>query len=344
MTSLLADPWLARQVRFEYLNTTPGEEKRPGAVDLSNLRRALAHGWAIFRKARHVDVVHLNLAPAPLLPLLRALFLAVAARAGGSRVVLHAHTGRLHHYTGRRSYRFVLGITLRVVDAFIVVSGAAEEAVRDVGPNVVRLANGLDPWGFQTGPKTENPPTLLFVGTVCERKGLLDLRDALGQVMERNGNPRPLAAQIVGDGTQEGPGVFDRVRAAYERAGLDWVDFTGALRQDQVKEILSRASIFCLPSHWEGFPISMLEAMASQTAIIATRVGDIPEMLGQGTAGILVDPRDPSALADAIERLLSHREERETLGRNARVRVEEEYDQSRLVQSLLAIYAGGAGR
>jgi starch synthase len=80
--------------------------------------------------------------------------------------------------------------------------------------------------------------------------------------------------------------------------------------------------------------------MASETAIIATRVGDIPEMLALGKAGILVDPRDPSGLARAIEGLLAEREERERLGHNARTRVEEEYDQSRLVRSLLVIYEG----
>src|SRR6185369_2457943 len=101
--------------------------------------------------------------------------LSVAAKAGGSRVILHAHTGLLATALRRGPYRRLLRVALRGVDVLVVVSRDAEQAVRSMGRPVVRIANGVPVDRFRAGPKTD-PPTLAFVGTVCERKGLIDLR------------------------------------------------------------------------------------------------------------------------------------------------------------------------
>jgi glycosyltransferase involved in cell wall biosynthesis len=340
IAGLLGDPWLAERARLELLNTTPRGAKRPGAATAANLLQAVGHAWSVFRRARRVDVVHLNLAPAPTLPLLRAFALCLAARAGGARVLLHAHTGRLQTVaSSSRPYRFLLRLTLKVADRLIVVSKPAETAARALGSNVVRLENGVDPASFATGPKAD-PPILAFVGTVCERKGLIDLRDALLIVKTESGGSLPFDAQIVGDATQEGPGVFERVVGAYREVGLGEVRFLGTLPHDEVAGVLAAASVFCLPSHWEGFPLSILEAMAAGCAVIASSVGDVSEILAAGDAGILVESKDVRALASAITRLASDAEERVRLGSIARERVEHNYSQARVAQDLYRMYAG----
>jgi glycosyltransferase involved in cell wall biosynthesis len=169
----------------------------------------------------------------------------------------------------------------------------------------------------------------------------MDLRDALVELRERGSGPDVLRVIIVGDSTQEGPGMDIRIRRAYERTGLGWVEFTGALERHEVHRILAGSSILCLPSHWEGFPLSVLEAMASGAAIIATRVGDIPWMI-EG-AGLLIEPRDTGALADAIERLTRDPEERDLLGKRGRDRVERWFSQARVAHSLYALYLGVRG-
>jgi glycosyltransferase involved in cell wall biosynthesis len=343
VAGLLEDPWLAARVDLEFLNTTPKGIKQPGAATASNIVRSIGQAWSVFQKARHADVVHLNLAPVPTLPLLRAFVLALAARLGGARVVLHAHTGRLHTAVGNNIYRLLLRLTLKVVDRLIVVSTTAEQAARTLGRNVVRLENGVDPSGFQTGPKATDPPVLAFVGTVCERKGLIDLRDALAKVRADAGGRLPFDVQIIGDATQEGPGVFERITAAYRDAGLNEVQFLGAQPHGRVADLLAKASVFCLPSHWEGFPLSVLEAMAAGCGVIASRVGDLPEILANGEAGILVAPKDAPRLASAIAALAHDPETRAALGTQARERVEREYSHARLVQRLLSLYSMSYG-
>jgi glycosyltransferase involved in cell wall biosynthesis len=129
------------------------------------------------------------------------------------------------------------------------------------------------------------------------------------------------------------------VTRSFASAGLDGqVQFVGAIETSQVALLLSRSSIFCLPSHWEGFPLSLLEAMASEAAPIATDVGDVALILDGGRAGLVVPPRDTVALADAINRLISDATLRGRLGRAARRRVEQLYSVDRLAEAVHRLY------
>ena len=339
VSTLLASTALNRRARLTFVNTTPSGERRPGSFTAANLRRAVRDAARVFGAGRAADVVHLNVSAAPTAPLARALVLCAAARAGGARTILHAHTGRLHLAVRSRVYRWLLRRSRLVVDAFVVVSRIEADAARRVGLDAIVLPNGIDASRFRTGPKDE-PPLIAFVGTVCERKGLIDLLGALSLL--RRDSP-PFRVEIVGDASQEGPGVFDRIRSAYARAGLDDVTFRGALDRGGVDDVLSRAAIFCLPSHWEGLPLSLLEAMASGTAPVATSVGEIPRMLDDGRAGILVPPHDPSGLGAALGGLIADGVERAELGAHARHRVEAEYPEEAMFVSLDETYRRVSG-
>jgi glycosyltransferase involved in cell wall biosynthesis len=335
---LMNDRWLSERVHLEHLNTTPKWVKRPAAFHPSNLFSTVRDALALFTHARDRDVVHLNLAPAPLLPLLRALILCAAARLAGARVILHAHSGRLERSMDQRAYRFTVRLVLLLADRFVVVSRRSKTSLGRFSDKVSYIPNGIDVGEVPTGPKENDSPTLAFVGTVCERKGLLDLRDAL-IALRRDGSPtNSLRAIIVGDAKQEGPGVFERIRDAYSEAGLTEVEFTGPVDRDALLQLIARANIFCLPSHWEGFPLSLLEAMAAESAVVATNVGEIPTILDDGNVGILVEPRNADGLASAIARLLGDSELRKRLGRAARNRVKDEYAYDKTTARIYNLY------
>jgi glycosyltransferase involved in cell wall biosynthesis len=342
VTRLAEDRRLRSAVEVGFLNTAPSFEKRPGRFTGSNLRLVVEHGYRIYRLARGADVVHLNLAPAPALPLARALALAVAARLGGARVILQAHTGRIRSAADSLLYRLLLRLSRAVVDVFVVVSEEGRVGLGRVGLDAVVLANGVDTTVFGDRPRRDGDGAIAFVGTVCERKGLLDLRDALLSLRREGGPPARLV--VVGDGRQEGPGAFERIRAAFAVAGLDRVEFTGPVSEARVRDILAESAIFCLPSHWEACPLTVLEAMAAGTAVVATRVGDIPVMLDEGRAGILVQPNDAGALASAVRSLLEDPTLRRRLAEAGKRRVEERYGWTRMVDRLVAVYEDLASR
>jgi glycosyltransferase involved in cell wall biosynthesis len=338
VTALASDPSLRSRVELAVLNTAPDGEKVPGAFDLTNIRLTVLHVARIYRQALSADVVHLNLAPAPLLPLVRAIALSLAARAAGARVILHAHTGLLETAVDGALYRILLRLGRRVVDEFLVVSSKGVDALRAAGIPTTLLRNGIDVGRYpaRTEAAPRDPPIVLFVGTVCERKGVLELRDATAELLRRD-PPVRFHLRLVGDAAQEGPRTFERIKGLYERSGLENVTFLGALDHRAVDRELTAASIFCLPSHYEAFPLAVLEAMAAETAVVATAVGDIPDML-RGDAGVLIRPRSSSDLAGALARLIDDPKERQRVARAARLQVEREYGWDQMIRTLHAFY------
>jgi len=343
VTELMASPWLQARVHMDYLNTHPRGVKRPGKFTLANLLDVLTHAWAVFRRAKGVDVVHLNLAATPGLPMLRALVLCAAARSAGAGVILHAHSNQLEWCLPRLRFRRLVELGSPLYDRLIAVSQVAKLQLDGFRPAVSRktlhLKNGVDHLRFRPGPKEADPPILSFAGTISERKGLIDLRDALLSVARHYpDNALPLRVLIAGDGRQEGPGAFERIKRAYAQGGLGEVEFLGSLQRNQVIDLLARTDIFCFPSYLEGAPLSVLEAMASGAAVISTKVADIPFMLDHGQAGILIDPGDVESLAHSIKRLVDEPQERIRLGNAAQQRVEQHYSQAVMIKSLYHMY------
>jgi glycosyltransferase involved in cell wall biosynthesis len=125
---------------------------------------------------------------------------------------------------------------------------------------------------------------------------------------------------IVGGGPLE-----NELRAMSLELGLESsVVFVG--HSEDVRPYLEIGNVFVLPSQWEGMPLAVLEAMAYGLPCIVTDVGGNREIIVHGEHGYVVTPGSSAELAKAITHLLSHKEERERMGRNARRRVETCFD------------------
>jgi glycosyltransferase involved in cell wall biosynthesis len=105
-----------------------------------------------------------------------------------------------------------------------------------------------------------------------------------------------------------------------------------------VPDLLAGMDLFVLPSHWEGMPVAILEAMAAGLPVVATAVGGTPEVVEDETTGLLPPPRDPVALAEAISRLLRDPERARRMGEAGRKRVETEFSMDANVRRVEALY------
>ncbi len=157
------------------------------------------------------------------------------------------------------------------------------------------------------------------IGTVCRlvepKKGLGVLLHAMEELKRRHGKP-PCQLLVVGDG----PSRAD-LEALTDRLGLSgWVLFAGTRRD--VPRLLQLLDVFVLPSLYEGFGIAILEAMAIGKPVVATTVGGIPEFVNQGETGVLVEPGNVPALADAIDQLLADSARARAMGVRGRERAE----------------------
>ncbi|MCK4348225.1 MAG: glycosyltransferase family 4 protein, partial [Thermoplasmatales archaeon] len=114
------------------------------------------------------------------------------------------------------------------------------------------------------------------------------------------------------------------------------VIFTG--KRYDIPQLLSTFDIFVLPSIAEGTPIVILEAMAMEKTVVATDVGAVSEQILGGETGIIVPPRNPKAMAEAVIYLLEHSEERIRMGKKAREGVKEMFSVERCVEEHRKLY------
>jgi glycosyltransferase involved in cell wall biosynthesis len=144
---------------------------------------------------------------------------------------------------------------------------------------------------------------------------------------------RPQAElHIVGDGPD---------RATLERQ-IGELGVDGAVRllgsRDDVPELLSRAACFVLASDYEGSPLAVIEAMAAGVPVVATGVGGVPELVADGETGFVVPPGAASALAAAVEAVLSDPARARRLGAAGRVIARSRLSQERMMSDLLRLY------
>jgi len=163
---------------------------------------------------------------------------------------------------------------------------------------IVVTPNGVDPAFTPKGPSADGEPYALFVGALQPRKDPAAAIEALGLL--GNGAPRLI---LVG---QDKGGRAEAERAA-ERNGLSSrVEFRGHVPQEELAALYRGAVCLVFPSRYEGFGLPVVEAMASGTPVVATTAGALPEVAGD--AAILVEERNPVALAGGIERAIADRE------------------------------------
>lgn len=340
-TTIVDDPVLAGRFEMVLLNTTRRSERKAGSLSLENTVHAITDAVRTFRAARHASIVHVQTALMPTLPLLRALALCAAARAGGAAVLCHVHSGRVNSgrseaFSPGRVTRWLLSL-LRIVDMVLTVSDRGTETLGHLvpGTDVETIDNAVDVSLFDPVDPGGNPPRFLYVGTLSKRKGLGDLVSALrilGSDFARRWN-----FVVVGGSAEVGEEEADEIRHAVEAAGYS-DSLVGSLPQSGVRDQLERADVFVLPSHWEGQPIAILEAMASGLPVLSTRVGAIPDVVREGVDGLLVEPHDPAALAEGIRRLAGDADLRRQLGASARRRAEASFDTSNLRSRMTEIY------
>jgi glycosyltransferase involved in cell wall biosynthesis len=207
------------------------------------------------------------------------------------------------------------------------VSDALAERVRGIVDHdrVHTVALGADPDRFPVERREElrvrfgvpeRAPLLLFVGAFTEAKGVDDLLTALDG-LPRDG-PEPYLA-FVGHGGDRRERIERWLAGSRFDGRVHW-----KLTPEAVGEWFAAADLLVLPSHGEGRPSVVYEAMASATAVLATTVGGIPEQVADDETGRLVPPERPAALRDALAELLSDPETLAELGRNGRERLERE--------------------
>ncbi|MEQ8767097.1 MAG: glycosyltransferase family 4 protein [Planctomycetota bacterium] len=187
-------------------------------------------------------------------------------------------------------------------------------------------------------PLEGRPVRLVSIGRICGQKGFDVLLEALASVRRT----RDARLEIIGDGPAA---EVESVKQQMRRLGLeDAVRLAGYLPRDEILERLWQADLFVLPSRAESFGMVYAEAQAAGLPVIGTAVGGVPEVIADGVSGRIVSPGDVSAVAEAIEDLLSDPKRLAEMGEAAMQRARGRFSWERSVDRTEEAYEAASGR
>ncbi len=286
-----------RSRKRQYLRAATETYRHAGADSTDFQQAAMALRWAKKNKLKHVHV-HFGTHEATVAYLAHLM--------GGLSYSLTLHAFDIFRSNVDRP------LLARKINAsqFIVTVSEYNRAfmlenLPGVDPDKIRVNyNGIDLESFAVGDAPRRPYSVLGVGRLIEKKGYIDLVRAMARLRDMN---LPVSCTIVGDGPQTAmlQGEIDRLKLT------DSVTLAGARSQDFVREALQQAACFVLPcvhaadGNVDALPTVLLEAMASGCPCVSTRVSGVPEIIEHDSSGMLVEPSDDAALADAMAAILS---------------------------------------
>jgi spore coat protein SA len=264
----------------------------------------------------------------------------------GQRLVLHMHNDHL----ANKLLRPIAALALRKVDLVLCVSDYIRAGACSAFPGhaskLRTILNATDPAYFRPHPATPSERlgqraapgssdlSFLYVGRLTEDKGPHVLIEAFALVHAQFPGVRLVIAgsSFFADAPRT---VYEQTLAMLAAPLADAIVFTGFVPHDKLRHLYAEADAVVVPSVWqEPFGLVVLEAMASETCVLATRVGGIPEVLTDEVTGLLIEPRDSLALAHAMTRVLLDPTLRQGLATAARQDVLRRFSYQRLATEL----------
>ena len=338
---LVEDPELNAEFEIVFQNTTQAEDKR-GKLALENIWRAITHAWDTFRLARRGGLVHTHSVQDPTLVAWRQVLIALAARLRGSRVLLHNHAYRPYmaapgEFEVGAAHRLAFRLLDRLADANVLLSAAGIPNLRPLMRTIDLpvVANSVVADDIAQSTARHDPPVILFVGEMLERKGVLVLLDALDLLREKYDGSWEI--RIVGNDTMGLDPEKDRVITAVRERGHAKA-MTGAIPREEVYRHLSESDVFVFPTFVEGQPFSVIESLAAGVPIVGSDIPTVADMFTDGVHGRLVPPRDAQALADALVDVLSDPERRGAMGAECRQLALARFDRAVFREHIAQLY------
>jgi glycosyltransferase involved in cell wall biosynthesis len=287
-------------------------------LELSHVHELATYVWSGARKARDLarvtsyDLCHCHfIIPTGIIPyLLRTLpgFPPYVVTSHGSDVPgFNPDRFRLLHHLTPPIIRRILREAAGLIVPSVALGRLIDRQFSGHGPAFTQIANGIDENRFARKRKESR---ILVATRLFERKGVQHVIEAIAATQDHGQQ-----LEVAGDGPQ---------RAELERQARDRrvpARFHGWLSSEALVPLYERSRIFVLASVSENFPVSLLEAMAARCAVITTRAGGCPEVVGD--AGLVVEPGDVRGLKDALSRLIREPSLAEELGERAARRARE---------------------
>jgi len=273
-----------------------------------------------------VSVVHI-LAASYIYFFARVAPAVLISRAFGRRVIVNYRGGEAFRFFAR--YGWLSRPVLRLASSITAPSTYLERCFQEQGFPCAIVGNLINLDRFRFRGRRHLQPHLLVTRNLEPMYNVQMALQAFAIVKQTHEEAR---IDIVGAGTQE-----LKLKAWVEEKGLKDVFFHGAVRNEEMPKYLDRADILLNPTNVDNLPMNLIEAFASGLPVVSTKVGGIPDLVGDETAALLVEAGDYHEMAEKVLWLLNSPDRAESLVRSAR-RVSEDFVWDRVREQLLEVY------
>lgn len=237
-------------------------------------------------------------------------------------------------YTEYKFKKTILKLTLRKADAIIALTEDMRNEMKKIyNRDIFVIPNGINIDNYVKVSKNKifnKDKTILFVGTLRPIKGVKYLIESMKIIQQYNPNIRLM---LVGNGNDKEN--LNKLVDTFKLSGC--INFVGQIPNEIIPKYMAISDIFVLPSLSEGFPVVILEAMASGLPIVATKVGGLAEIVKDGINGYLVDPCRPEEIAEKVILILEDDKLSEKISKNNKEKALN-YNWDRVVERLEDVY------
>jgi len=288
-----------------------------------------------------IDIVHIH---SPLSPFIKTSLPLMATIHTPMLIDTRFHEttdprSMIERFMGRFVSYYIELKLLKRADMITTVSNSVAQELGEYGidPNEITvMANGVDEKIFAPSKNKTEDEYILYTGRLAYRKGLFDLIECGKYICEKYPH---VYFVIPGKGI-----LLDKLQKRVEEIGLkDRFKFLGFVDHRRLIQLYQNATVYVMPSHYEGLPTVLLEAMSCGLPVVATAVSGNLDVLSSGKNGVLIPPKSPRKMAETISMLLDDSKMREELGRNARKRIEECYAWDVISNKFLECYESLVG-
>ncbi len=232
-------------------------------------------------------------------------------------------------------------LALKNADHLLSVSEFTAKKTREIfnlKKEIKVIPNSVDIEAFKPTGETPTPDTILYFGSIIRKKGVLELAEIFNLINKENSRTRLVMAGRDVPDIKTGKSTRALFEEILDDESQEKVTWTGSLPYKEVKSQISQAAVIVLPSFAEALPMTWLEAMAMEKALVTSDIGWAKEVMVDGKMGYTVDPKDHITYTDKVLKLLGNNELAEQMGKAARKRVIERFSTEVVVTKNIEFY------
>jgi glycosyltransferase involved in cell wall biosynthesis len=339
--------------RFEVITLNTSDPRHDldnlGKFDFINIKTALKNLYQFYKicKERKPDLIYIN-TPQGIAYIREGLFVLISKMCSKTKIIQHLHGSEFLNFYGNTNIfmKYLINKTQKKIDYSIVLGDNLRYIFKKWNKlvNIFPVPNGIQPQINYTKRELNGKlPVLFFFGNLLKFKGIMLALEILNIVKK---DYPDIKLNIAGSWGHDWYYKLSQEKVKEEFYGIikknnleSHINFLGPVYDEKKSDLLKESDIFIYPTHMDGFPIVLLEAMSAGCPIITTKmVGAISEVIVNGETGYLISDYSAERYADAVKKIIGDSKLFSQMSENARNRFDKMYTLDINIKNIVSVF------